>query len=517
MQTISAPAFSAGLKGRRIGIEKECLRTSPDGKLSQLPHPKALGSALTHPLITTDFSESLLELVTEPHDSIDLALDQLKQIHQFVYQHIDDEILWASSMPCIVDGEESIPIAQYGSSNAAMMKTVYRRGLSWRYGRMLQAIAGVHFNFSLPEEFWQELLAAEGTDSSLKNFMTNNYFSMLRNLQSVSWLVPYLFGASPAICKSFLLGEENSTLLMMGDGTRFQPFATSLRMGDIGYQNSQSGKRRVDICFNNLDSYSQSLQEAMAETSPEYAEIGVKVDGEYRQLNDKFLQIENEYYASVRPKAVPSPKEKPLSALHNQGVRYLELRSLDLNVLSPIGVTATQGRFLEALMIYGLLEPSPVLSQDEIIEVENNLLAVAHGGRDPEMILKQSGNSIKLSEWASRILDKTKDICSLLDRDRADTAYMDAWSEQHEKVLEPGATPSAQVLDAMLAEKESFYEYTLRTSLEHREWYQQESMAAAAQQRMDKMVGDSFTAQARKEAEDVVSFDEFLANYAASE
>lgn len=516
MQTISHPEFSEALNGRRIGLEKECLRTSPNGQISQTPHPHKLGSALTHPMITTDFSEALLELVTEPHDSITGALSQLELIHQYVYQHIDDELLWASSMPCIVNGHESIPIAAYGSSNSGMMKTVYRRGLSWRYGRMLQAIAGVHFNFSLPEAFWRQLNAIEGDGASTKDYMTSNYFSMLRNLQSISWLVPYLFGASPAICKSFLLGEENSTLLMMGEGTRFQPFATSLRMGDIGYQNSQSGKRRIDICFNNLDSYSRTLQEAMQITSDEYAEIGVKVDGEYRQLNANLLQIENEYYASVRPKAVPSPKEKPIDALHNQGVRYLELRSLDLNVLSPVGVTAPQGRFLEAMMLYSLLEPSPELSQSEIIDIEKNLLAVAHGGRDPEMILQRAGKTVKLNDWARSILDKVKDICSMLDSDRDDTAYMDAWHKQDEKVKEPGATPSAQVLETMLAEKETFFDYTLRMSNQHHEYFKQQSISDEVMKSMDAMVEESHLAQTEREASDDKNFDEYLSEYFGS-
>jgi len=378
---------------------------------------------------------------------------------------------------------------------------------------MLQAIAGVHFNFSLPEEFWQALQEKEGDGSSLKDYMTKNYFSMVRNLQSISWLVPYLFGASPAICKSFLLGEENSTLIMMGEGTRFQPFATSLRMGDIGYQNSQSGKRRIDVCFNSLESYSETLTRAMQETSPAYAEIGVKVDGEYRQLNDKVLQIENEYYASVRPKAVPSPKEKPLAALWNQGVRYLELRSLDLNVLAPAGITSTQGRFLESMMIYSMLDQSPDLSQPEIVDIEANLLAVAHGGRDTEMFLKRAGKKISLSDWANEVLQKIKPVCELLDKDREDGAYMLAWDEQQDKVDEPAATPSARVLDDMFENKESFFEYALRKSQEHKAWFEKQPLDEKQVADMEQTVADSLANQLQREADDKVSFDQYLADY----
>lgn len=513
LQNISEKSLSKTLAGRRIGIEKESLRTTANGKLSQLDHPRALGAALTHPSITTDFSESLIELVTEPHDCVDAALAQLNFIHQFVYKNIGDELLWGGSMPCLVDGDASIPIAKFGSSNSGMMKTVYRRGLSWRYGRMLQAIAGVHFNFSLPEEFWRALQEKEGKGGSLKDYMTENYFAMVRNLQLISWLVPYLFGASPAICKSFLLGEENSTLIMMGEGTRFQPFATSLRMGDIGYQNSQSGKRRIDVCFNSLKSYSESLTRAMQETSPKYADIGVKVDGEYRQLNDKVLQIENEYYASVRPKAVPSPKEKPLSALWNQGVRYLELRSLDLNVLAPAGITSSQGRFLEAMMIYSMLEDSPDLSQPEIVDIEGNLLAVAHGGRDTEMLLKRRGKKTALSDWGNEILQKIKPICELLDVDRNDGAYLSAWQEQQEKMDEPAATPSARVLDSMIENNESFFDYGLRKSQEHRAWFDKQPIDEQQLAKMEQTVADSLAKQLQREADDEVNFDEYLAAY----
>ena len=137
------------LAGGSIGIEKECLRVDKNGKLSQQPHPASLGSALTNPYITTDFSEALLELITPPEPGVSAALECLQKIHQFVYSQLEDESLWNASMPCVVAGEDGIPIAQYGSSNSGMMKTVYRRGLGHRYGKMMQAIAGVHFNYSV--------------------------------------------------------------------------------------------------------------------------------------------------------------------------------------------------------------------------------------------------------------------------------------------------------------------------------------------------------------------------------
>jgi len=123
------------------GIEKESLRVAPEGALSSLPHPSSLGSPLTHPSITTDFSESQLELITAVHDSAEACLQELTRVHQFVYARMGDELLWPSSMPCIVGTDESIPIGAYGTSNIGMAKTVYRRGLGERYGRLLSPTA----------------------------------------------------------------------------------------------------------------------------------------------------------------------------------------------------------------------------------------------------------------------------------------------------------------------------------------------------------------------------------------
>ncbi|MCK5365310.1 MAG: glutamate--cysteine ligase, partial [Gammaproteobacteria bacterium] len=142
-------------RGSLIGIEKESLRVTGDGDIVQTPHPPALGSALTHRYITTDFSEALLEFITPPYVDMGDAMICMNDIHRFVYANLDDdELLWAASMPCKVAGDASVPLAEYGSSNVGTMKNVYRRGLSHRYGRLMQAIAGVHFNYSFPQELW---------------------------------------------------------------------------------------------------------------------------------------------------------------------------------------------------------------------------------------------------------------------------------------------------------------------------------------------------------------------------
>jgi glutamate--cysteine ligase len=150
---LAAPSLWPFLRKLWVGLEKESLRVAVDGGISDASHPLALGSALTHPYITTDYSETLLEFITPPCASLTGALDFLADIQTYVQRHMDRELLWATSMPCLLKGEQQIPIATYGCSNAGRMKHLYRVGLGYRYGKVMQVIAGVHFNFSLDPGF----------------------------------------------------------------------------------------------------------------------------------------------------------------------------------------------------------------------------------------------------------------------------------------------------------------------------------------------------------------------------
>ena len=291
------------LQQRRVGLEKESLRVAVDGGIAQTPHPASLGSALTHPSITTDYSEALLEFVTPPFQHFCDTLAFLDDTHRYVYSQLDNEILWSTSMPCVVEGDASIPIAQYGSSNAGLMKTAYRRGLGHRYGRMMQAIAGVHFNYSYPEAFWEILQSTTGAKGDLQTYISDSYIGMVRNLQRFGWLVPYLFGASPAICASFL-GASPTSLQKWRQYSYYAPYATSLRMGDIGYQNDKEGEAGIRVNYNSLQGYVDSLQAAISTPYPEYEKIEMVRDGKWQQLNSDILQIEYEYYSSVRPKQI---------------------------------------------------------------------------------------------------------------------------------------------------------------------------------------------------------------------
>jgi glutamate--cysteine ligase len=508
-------ASRALLAGRRIGLEKETLRMAPDGYIAQTPHPPVLGSALTHPWITTDYSEALLEFITPPLASPEEALRFLREIHQFVYRCLGDELPWAASMPCILAGESSIPIAEYGRSNPGMMKHVYRRGLAWRYGRIMQVIAGIHFNFSLPDEFWATFQEREGNRRSLQDFRSEAYFGLIRNLQRHGWLILYLFGASPAVCKSFLDGKT-TTLPEFDDHTCYGPYATSLRMSNVGYTNRTEKKSGVNVCYNSLAEYIASLTQAITTPWPPYERIGVKVDGEYRQLNANILQIENEYYTSMRPKQPPLGHEKPVLALARRGVRYVELRSVDINPLEPLGVTASQLRFLEAFLLFCLLAESPPLDAEERQMIDDNQMAVALTGRDPALVLhRRSAPSLLLRRWAEDLLGRLQSICELLDCGEADRPYAAALAEQQEVLADPDRTPSARILAGMRASGENFFRYARRWSEQHRDALLSEPLAEERVRFFTETAERSLREQAAIEAANRVPFDEFLRDYFA--
>ena len=347
---------------------------SSAGQLSRRPHPSALGSALTHPYLTTDYSEALPEFVTPPHASNWETLQFLCDLHGFVHRRLDGELLWPASMPCVLNANEEIPIAEYGSSNLGLMKAIYRRGLGFRYGRSMQAIAGVHFNYSPPREFWLPFRDHLQSSETETGFRSACFMGLVRNYRRYAWLVTYLFGASPAVCKSFR-PEGHDLLEEFDDATWYAPFATSLRMSDLGYRNKTQA--RLSISANSLGEYVAGLTAAVTTVEPRYAAIGVKVEGEYRQLNANILQIENEYYSAIRPKPTKATGDRPTVALRAQGVEYVEIRTLDLNVTDPVGVNQNQLRFLEALLIYCLLADSPPIDSAEQSEIDRRDLIVA--------------------------------------------------------------------------------------------------------------------------------------------
>lgn len=501
--------FARGLKG----VEKECLRITPDGKISQSPHPRALGSALTHPYITTDYSEALLEFITPPCNDTRTTLSFLRDIHQFVYDNLSDELLLASSMPCAISGDASIPIAEYGTSNIGRMKHIYRIGLDHRYGRSMQTIAGIHFNYSVPEEFWPVFQDLEKNSDTPQDFIANAYFAMIRNLHRCGWIILYLFGASPAICKSFLTDRKalHPAFDEFDRYTLFKPYATSLRMSDIGYKNNNQA--RLNISYNNLQNYIQSLSCAIETPDPDYQEIGIRKNGDYRQLNDSILQIENEYYSSIRPKQIALSGEKPTMALKKRGVRYIEVRSLDIGMFSDIGVSEQRLFFLEALLLTCLLNESPPMDEQAWSAINQNSLAVAYAGRDPALTLRKENRTVKLRDWALSICESMRNVCEVLDAKEADNRYTKALETQIDAIDDPDNTPSAKILRDMRGTGEPFAEYAQRISQQYRQHFKKQRLCSEKTTEFEKICQESLQEQKRMEAEQSETFEVFLDRY----
>ncbi|MCX8049961.1 MAG: glutamate--cysteine ligase [Methylohalobius sp.] len=502
------------LYGGLIGLEKESLRLTTAGRIAQTPHPKALGSPLTHPYITTDYSEALLEFITPPCADGLATLAFLDEIHRFVCSHLQSqEALLATSMPIGFKGDEDIPIACYGLSNIGRMKYVYRVGLSYRYGRAMQAIAGIHYNYSVAESLWPILQEALEDDRPLQEFKSAAYFGLIRNLKRYGWLLLYLFGASPVVSRPFLecRGEIPAGFVQPAPDTYGLPYATSLRMSDIGYKNPAQAD--LHISCNTLEEYTSDLCRAIETPFPPYQAIGVKVDGDYRQLNANVLQIENEYYSIVRPKQVAERDERPTVALRRRGVRYIEVRALDLNPYEPLGIDRHEIHFLEAFLLYCLLQDSPPHTLAETQTMAANLLATAQRGRDPKLTLIRAGQAVSLREWAEEFCTALSPLCQLLDAACPGKPYQTSLELCRERILNPNLTPSAKIWAQLSARKISFADFALEKSLEHTRYFRQRPLPEERLAWFTKLSVQSIREQERIEAEDVLSFDEFLKRY----
>ena len=394
---------SVSLRGILRGIEKESLRVTADGQLSSQPHSALLGSALTHPNITTDFSEALLEFITPPSHSISEALSTLDDVHRFTYHNIGDELLWVNSMPCMLGQDDDIPVGQYGSSNMGRMKTIYRKGLGHRYGRLMQTIAGIHYNWSLPDEAWALLKADAHYSGSMQDYKTERYLALIRNFRRYFWLLLYLFGAAPAVCRSFVRNRDHELQIFANDDHSLHtPNATSLRMGDLGYQSN--AQKSLSVCYNNLDTYVETLRTALTTPYAPYDKTGLKnAAGDYQQLSTALLQIENEFYSTIRPKRVTQSGEVALRALWERGIEYIEVRCIDLNPYEPVGINARQIHFLDTFLLFCLLEDSPPASAEENIQMQLNQHQVVYQGRDPKLELNIMGQRKTLPEWAAQL------------------------------------------------------------------------------------------------------------------
>jgi len=506
----------ATLTGIRRGLEKESLRIDTNGKLAQTAHPVALGSALTHPNITTDFSEALLEFITPVDTSIESTLDTLARIHRFVYSQIGDELLWCASMPCVLRGDEQIPLARYGSSNVGHMKTLYRNGLGHRYGRAMQTIAGIHYNFSLPDTFWDLRWEQAGRPGTRQDFISSAYLGLIRNFWRRVWLPVYLFGAAPALCRSFLAPDQAGHGLQALDGdprTLYAPGATSLRMGDLGYQSNAQGG--LNICYNSLERYLQTLQAAILTPYAPYQTIGLGSGEDRRQLNTSLLQIENEFYSPIRPKRIARPGEPPLHALARAGIEYIEVRCIDVNLFEPLGINAAQMRFFDAFLLACLIDESPDCDPDDYARQRSNLRTTVLHGRDPDVRLQTALGPRSLQDWAGELLDDISRCADLLDAAHGGHAYAASLAEQRARVDDSERTPAARVVNEMRTRGQTFADLAMDYSRQWAGAFRAQPLSAAERAAFEAQASASLAQQQALESAEQLSFAEHLAHYYA--
>lgn len=498
------------------GVEREALRVSrTDGKISQTAHPNALGSALTHPSITTDYSEALMEFITGVHDSVEGVIDELNDIHLYTNRVLDsmDECLWPGSMPCALSSNEEVPIAYFGESNSGKLKRIYREGLSNRYGRIMQCIAGMHYNFSFSDEFWRFLADLRGvnidTPDALQAFKSQQYFALIRNFRRKSWMLSLLFGASPAIDASFL-EQKPSKLAQLDERTWGGQSATSLRMSDIGYQNkAQDG---LFVCYNEVDTYINTIKGALRTPYPAYEQIGVKVDGDYKQLSHNILQIENEYYSDIRPKRVTQSGEHPSAALQKRGVEYIEVRIMDLDPTSPIGMQPETLYFLDTFLMCCMLHGDTPLDADECQQLRKTQQEIATHGRELDSHFDFGFGPVALRDKASELLAHMQEIAQFLTERTGNQAYVESLAIQQNKLTHLETLPSAHVLQ--LCEQFGSYQTAMLSigKAQQTAWLEQ-SMSPELEQKFKQWAQESITQQANIEASDDVDFDTFLKHY----
>ena len=480
--------------GIRRGVEKESLRTLADGSLALTPHPQGLGSALTHPHITTDFSESQLELITGVHASVQACVDELTEVQQVTARELGEEMMWVSSMPCCLPQDDAIPLGQYGSSNLGRSKTLYRSGLCHRYGRRMQTISGIHYNWSLPD------------------VSSEQYFGLIRNFRRHAFLLLYLFGASPAVCSTFVAGRQHQ-LQPLTDGTMYLPYATSLRMGRLGYQSDAQAS--LAVSYNSLQGYATSLQDALTRPYPAYEAIGVRgPDGEYRQLATTMLQIENEFYGTIRPKRVIFQGERPLHALRERGVEYVEVRLMDLDPFEHMGINAQTMRFLDVFLLHCLLSESPPDTQQEIVALAHNQHDTAERGREPGLTLERGNSTVTLVDWGLELVAQLLPIAKQFDATVGGADYVAAVASAVHALHHPDTLPSARVLREVTENFDgSFVAFVKAQSVKTRQAMLDAELPSIVRGQYAQEALKSVEDQRAIEAGDSMPFDIYLQEY----
>lgn len=499
------------LKSICQGIEKEGLRVDAKIFSSLKKHPESLGSKLTHPHITTDYSENLMEFISPVFDNCEDMFHFLRELFNFTYKNLsEDEVIWPWSMPSLLPKNEmDIPVACYGKSNVGQLKSLYRVGLGHRYGKSMQSIAGVHYNFSLSQNFWREYQSTVGDERPLQDFINDKYFHLIRNYRRYSWILIYLFGSSPVVHESFLKGKKHD-LEKIGKETFGRKYGTSLRMGGLGY--TSNAQKEISVCYNQLATYVKTLEQARLQSYSQYEKISLKDDKGFKQLNTNLLQIDNEFYSTIRPKRTAKSRESALQALYHRGIEYLEVRLLDVDPFSDAGLSRETVKFLHIFLLGCLFTDAPTIEDAECDEIDANLLKVVNEGRKEDLTLEQNGKSKLLTDFAHELFEKFSFIVPLLDQAYGSNIYSRAYQQQKQKIENAELTPSARVIN-MVSDSKSILESIYDLATDYKKIHMNIPLSDQLSEKWKSLSLRSFTDQENIEKADKLSFEDFLDDY----
>lgn len=454
------------------GVERESLRVTSQGDLALTEHPLVFGNKLENAEVTTDFSESQLELITPPFSSVEETHGYLAKLQLKVEKELKGEYMWPLSMPPRLPDDEKIPIAHFDGSQAGREKELYRMGLASRYGRKMQMISGIHFNFSFGEHLLDTLYEQFGEGKQKQDFTDDVYFATARNFLKFRWMLIYLFGASPSIDSTYYpvvyqdLKQVRQCCPECCDPIgSYEQYATSLRVSRFGYNNAVHG--RYSVSYNSRKDYIQGIRKLMATKSKKFSEMGLFHDGKQIQLNTNILQRESEFYSSIRLKQVTQNGETQMEALERRGVKYAEVRILDLDPFEKEGIGLNEMRFLQVFMLYCLFEQSDFIREDELEQMNKNHHLVALAGRKRNLRLYRYGSGrIRIKEWSRNIFNNLYRIAEWMDTEQGDRRYQECTEQEFKKVLDPSLLPSSRIFREIKNNKEVFAQFGIRKAVE---------------------------------------------------
>lgn len=438
------------------GIERESPRVLLTGDLALTAHPKALGDKLENPNITTDFSESQIELITNPYPDVEETYQALKALHLEVEKALENEYLWPMSMPPRLPEEEDIPIAKFNASTEGRKRTIYRKGLALRYGKKMQMICGLHYNFAFGEAIMDYLFHHYGQNRTKREFTDEIYFAVARNFLKYRWLLIYLFGASPVFHSSYKPIPDIDL-----------EAATSLRVSPFGYGNTfQKGNL---VTYNTLAQYTEDVRRLLTTKCEEFAKLGIYRGDEQVQLNDHILQDEGELYSFVRFKQSPQNGETQIMALEKRGVKYMEVRILDINPFDSAGISMEQLYFMQIFMLYCLFESSEFFSEEILEKADRNHQAVALYGRKKNLILKDYENHrITLQDWAEVIFEKLKIIAIYMDKAGCNQKYETVIHHEYEKIKDISKLPSSKICEGIKEYEGDYLKFGMARAIQNK-------------------------------------------------